>query len=82
MIAVGSIGLDQPHQSKMFRDKVDIDARVADLDPVIEGLQRQDFDMAAVGRAILADPEWADKVRSGRTDAIRGFHRADLESYR
>ncbi len=81
-IAVGSIGLDRPHQSKLFRDKVKIDANVADLGPVAEALARRDFDLAAVGRAILADPEWPEKVRTGRTAEIRPFERADLAAYR
>jgi 2,4-dienoyl-CoA reductase-like NADH-dependent reductase (Old Yellow Enzyme family) len=37
--------------------------------------------MAAVARAILADPEWAEKVRSGRMAEIRPFERTDLEAY-
>jgi len=81
VIAVGSIGLDQPHQSKLFRDKATIDARVTDLDRVVEALERGDFDIAAVGRAILSDPAWAEKVRAGRMAEIKPFVRADLESY-
>jgi len=82
VIAVGSIGLDQPHHSKLFRDKVNIDAQVAELDDLVIAMARGDFDMAAVARAILADPEWAVKVRSGRMAEIRPFERADLETYR
>lgn len=80
-IAVGSIGLDRPHQSKFFRDKVDIAAKFSDVGPVAEALARRDFDLAAVGRAILADPEWPEKVRTGRTAEIRPFERADLATY-
>ena len=80
-IAVGSIGLDRPHQSKVFRDKVDIAAKYASVEPVAEALARRDFDLAAVGRAILADPEWPEKVRTGRTAEIRPFERADLAAY-
>lgn len=81
-IAVGSIGLDRPHQSKVFRDKVDIAAKFADVGPVVAALARRDFDLAAVGRAILADPDWPEKVRTGRTAEIRPFERADLAAYR
>jgi 2,4-dienoyl-CoA reductase-like NADH-dependent reductase (Old Yellow Enzyme family) len=82
VIAVGSIGLDQPHQSKLFRDKVNIDAQVVELDNLVTAMAQGDFDMAAVARAILADPEWAEKVRSNRMAEIRPFERADLETYR
>lgn len=81
-IAVGSIGLDQPHHSKLFRDKMKIDANVADLDNLLDALARGDFDLAAIGRAILSDPEWAEKVRAGRMRDIRPFVRGDLETYR
>ncbi len=81
-IAVGSIGLDQPHHSKLFRDKVKIDANVTDIDNVVTAIARGDFDIASVGRAILADPNWAEKVRTGRMRDIRPFVRRDLETYR
>lgn len=82
VMAVGSIGLDQPHHSKFFRDKAQIDAKVTDLDQLLAAMARGDFDLAAVGRAILADPQWAEKVRSGRMAEIRAFVRGDLETYR
>jgi len=81
VIAVGSIGLDQPHHSKIYRDKIDIDAGVTDLGDLVAAMRRGDFDIAAVGRAILAEADWARKVREGRMEDIRGFHRADLDSY-
>jgi 2,4-dienoyl-CoA reductase-like NADH-dependent reductase (Old Yellow Enzyme family) len=80
-IAVGSIGLDQPHQSKYFRATAKIDANVTDLDNVVSALNRGDFDLAAVGRAILADPNWAIKVAENRIEDITPFERAHLERY-
>ena len=82
VIAVGSIGLNQPHHSKLFRDKVNIDAEVTDLDNLVSAMTEGDFDMASVARAILADPEWAAKVRADKMTDIRPFVRADLEVYR
>ncbi len=61
---------------------MNIDAKVTDLENVIEAFSRGDFDLAAVGRAILADPEWVEKVRAGRMRDIRPFVRSDLEAYR
>ena len=81
-IAVGSIGLDQPHHSKYFRDKVTIDAKVTNVTNVIEAMSRGDFDLASVGRAILADPEWSEKTRTGKLSDIRPFVRANLANYR
>ena len=31
------------------------------------------FDLVAVGRAVLADPAWADKVRRGRTEEMASY---------
>ena len=34
--------------------------------------------MVAVGRALLQDPEWAVKVRDGRTDELQSFDRSAM----
>jgi 2,4-dienoyl-CoA reductase-like NADH-dependent reductase (Old Yellow Enzyme family) len=81
VIAVGSIGLDQPHQSKVFRTADNVAANVTDLRGVHEAMGRGDFDLAAVGRAILADPAWAEKVQRGAFDEIVPFTRAAMETY-
>lgn len=36
--------------------------------------------MAPLGRALLMDPPWVQKVREGRTDALLGFDKAALGS--
>jgi 2,4-dienoyl-CoA reductase-like NADH-dependent reductase (Old Yellow Enzyme family) len=38
-----------------------------------ERLERGEFDLAAVGRALLSDPDWAEKVRTGRSSELRTF---------
>ncbi len=62
-ITVGSVGLDQ-----MFTGAWDKDSHAAttDLTPLTEQFERQEFDIVAVGRALLADPEWVNKVQAGR----------------
>ena len=32
-----------------------------------------DFDLVAVGRALLQDPQWAVKVHAGRTEELMDF---------
>ena len=81
VIAVGSIGLDQPHQSKFFRTADNVASNVTDLRLVEEGLARGDFDLAAVGRAILADPRWVEKAARGAFDEILPFTRAAMDNY-
>jgi len=43
------------------------------LDRLIERMERNEFDLVAVGRALLSDPHWPVKVRMGNADALRGF---------
>jgi 2,4-dienoyl-CoA reductase-like NADH-dependent reductase (Old Yellow Enzyme family) len=81
VIAVGSIGLDQPHQSKVFRTADNVAANVTDLRGVEEALDRGDFDLAGVGRAILADPMWPAKVERGVFDEIAPFTRQAMDIY-
>lgn len=47
--------------------------RTAHIDRLAEMLARGDFDLVAVGRALLADPAWASKIREARVDDIRVF---------
>jgi 2,4-dienoyl-CoA reductase-like NADH-dependent reductase (Old Yellow Enzyme family) len=43
--------------------------------------EREEFDMVAVGRALLSDPEWVLKVKEGREDEIVGFTKEYVEKY-
>jgi 2,4-dienoyl-CoA reductase-like NADH-dependent reductase (Old Yellow Enzyme family) len=80
-IAVGSVGLDQPHQSKVYRRPDNVDAKVTDIRVVLDRIAAGDFDLVAVGRAILADPQWVAKVREGAFDRINPFSHAVLTNY-
>jgi 2,4-dienoyl-CoA reductase-like NADH-dependent reductase (Old Yellow Enzyme family) len=41
-------------------------------------LERGDFDLVAVGRALLQDPLWAQKVRQGRNGELMDFERSAM----
>jgi 2,4-dienoyl-CoA reductase-like NADH-dependent reductase (Old Yellow Enzyme family) len=47
--------------------------RAAGMGRLLEMLARGDFDLVAVGRALLADPSWPIKVRDGRFDELIEF---------
>ena len=51
----------------------------ASIDGLLERLAAGEFDLVAVGRALLADPEWVEKIRSGRTDELEPFDLSRLE---
>jgi 2,4-dienoyl-CoA reductase-like NADH-dependent reductase (Old Yellow Enzyme family) len=49
---------------------------VGDADTIgrlLERLDRSEFDLVAVGRALLSDPDWAEKIRTGRAAELRAF---------
>ena len=48
------------------------------LDNLVHRLEREEFDLVAVGRAVLADPLWAAKVHAGDYTAMKGFTPAAL----
>lgn len=73
-ISVGSVGLSGEFLAS-FRG---VGAQQQSLDGLIERMERGEFDLIAVGRALLSDPEWAEKVRDGRTDELRDFDPAAL----
>lgn len=46
----------------------------ASLDELVRRAERGDFDLVAVGRALLADSQWAAKVREGRLAELTDFN--------
>lgn len=76
VITVGSVGLS----GAMSTRTVGRDAEVsADLEPLANAVAVGDYDLVAVGRALLADPAWVEKVRAGRLDELKPFGKSDLD---
>ena len=42
---------------------------------------KSEFDLIAVGRALLSDPDWANKVQDGKEDQIVPFDKSFVENY-
>ncbi|RLQ93673.1 NADH:flavin oxidoreductase [Falsibacillus albus] len=72
VISVGSVGLDGEFTS--FEG-----ANTASLDGLIEKLENEEFDMVAIGRSLLMDPEWVRKVREGRLNDLLPFNKEALQ---
>jgi 2,4-dienoyl-CoA reductase-like NADH-dependent reductase (Old Yellow Enzyme family) len=68
-ISVGSVGLSGDFMAAFSGEG----SPTARLDGLIERMERDEFDLVAVGRALLSDPHWAAKVRTGDPDALRDF---------
>ncbi|SFF11357.1 2,4-dienoyl-CoA reductase [Paenibacillus algorifonticola] len=69
-ITVGSVGLDTDYVSLYTEGK---GAGHTDIDALLERLDNDEFDLVAVGRALLGDPAWATKIREGRMNELQAF---------
>ncbi len=77
-ISVGSVGLKGADFIHAFRGE---SSEVGDLIDLEARLEAGEFDLVAVGRALISDPEWAAKVRDGRTAELVPFAAAALGEY-
>ncbi len=73
-ISVGSVGLSGDFMAA-FRGE---SSTPASLDTLVHRMERGEFDLIAVGRALLSDPQWVTKVRAGDTLNLRDFTAAAL----
>jgi 2,4-dienoyl-CoA reductase-like NADH-dependent reductase (Old Yellow Enzyme family) len=76
VITVGSVGLDGDF-IKGFQGE---GAPVKSIDNLLDRLEREEFDLVAVGRALLQDPEWAAKVLTDRFAELAPFDSAALKT--
>ena len=76
-ITVGSIGLDGDFM-ELFRGGKD--ATNVGIESLVQKLEHDEFDLVAIGRGLLVDPEWATKIREGRLDDLVPFTPEALKS--
>jgi 2,4-dienoyl-CoA reductase-like NADH-dependent reductase (Old Yellow Enzyme family) len=76
-ISVGSVGLTSEFTGA-FQGQ---GSAAGKLDEVIERLRRGEFDLVAVGRSLLQDPEWALKVQQSRLDELQDYDAKALQTY-
>lgn len=69
-ITVGSVGLDTNFIDFFTQGK---GAKTTSLLPLLEKFKNKEFDLVAVGRALLADPAWAVKIRENRIKELIPF---------
>ncbi len=68
-ISVGSVGLSGDFISAFGGQSSD----AAGVGELVRRMERGDFDLIAVGRALLRDPDWVVKIREGRESELIGF---------
>lgn len=74
-ITVGSVGLEGDFMTAFAGQGTG----KADLTELTRRLERGDFDLVAVGRAILQDPEWVKKVKNGKTEELLDFSASSMQ---
>ncbi|MYQ67218.1 2,4-dienoyl-CoA reductase [Streptomyces sp. SolWspMP-5a-2] len=75
-VTVGSVGLDGDFV-RAFQGE---GSATRGLDDLLDALERDEYDLVAVGRALLQDPEWARKVLSGRTGELAAYDASSLKT--
>lgn len=73
-ISVGSVGLD----GDFFGAFAGQSSQPSSLDELVRRMDRGDFDLVAVGRPLLADPNWVEKIKNNRTSELKGFSKEAL----
>jgi 2,4-dienoyl-CoA reductase-like NADH-dependent reductase (Old Yellow Enzyme family) len=71
-ISVGSVGLDSE-----FID-MSASASPTNINKVIDDINKEKYDLVAVGRALLADHEWVLKIKDQRLDEINPYTKEAL----
>jgi 2,4-dienoyl-CoA reductase-like NADH-dependent reductase (Old Yellow Enzyme family) len=73
-ISVGSVGLTGEFLAAFAGES----SQPSSLDELLRRMDRGDFDLVAVGRPLLSDPNWVKKIRDRRTDELKGFTKEAL----
>jgi len=73
-ITVGSVGLT----GDFFGAFAGESSEPSSLDELIRRLDRGDFDLVAVGRPLLSDPNWVKKIKNNQTNELKGFTKEAL----
>jgi 2,4-dienoyl-CoA reductase-like NADH-dependent reductase (Old Yellow Enzyme family) len=75
-ITVGSVGLQGGKGG--FTDMQALNETDHDFDKLAKRLENDEFDLVAVGRALLGDPEWSSKMKAGNFAAMKPYSMESL----
>ncbi|AMK19817.1 MULTISPECIES: NADH:flavin oxidoreductase [Sphingobium] len=78
-ITVGSLGIEREMLDTMFSGTEE-PSTLGRLGILNEMLERGDFDLVAIGRSLLVDPHWVDKVRRMAHHELQPYSPASLGS--
>jgi 2,4-dienoyl-CoA reductase-like NADH-dependent reductase (Old Yellow Enzyme family) len=76
-ITVGSVGLDSEFTPKPGEEHFR-EAEPASIDTLLARLEQDEFDLVAVGRAMIANPDWVNLVEAKRMQSLKPFRKEHL----
>jgi 2,4-dienoyl-CoA reductase-like NADH-dependent reductase (Old Yellow Enzyme family) len=74
-ITVGSVTLNEDMMTSFAASGT---AGVAGIDNLLDRLDRDEFDLVAIGRSLIVNPEWPGIVRKGALNQLQPFNRSVL----
>ena len=77
VIAVGSVGLDTDVMDNFFGKEAKSTGE-AGIGELLRRFNNREFDLISVGRSLIGDPQWVNKVRAGRLSEVRMFTKKDV----
>ena len=79
VITVGSVGLDGDFIGD-GKSGLEGSSAPASIDGLLERLNNDEFDLVAVGRALLVDADWVNKIRDNDLESLKPFNKKALHS--
>lgn len=76
-ISVGSVGLSGDFIGSVLDGQ---SSSASGIDAVLRKMNNEEFDLVAIGRALLTDPEWITKIHQGRYEELQGFNADSLKT--
>jgi len=73
-ISVGSVGLSGEFIAAFGGES----SQATGIDNLVERMEREEFDLIAVGRALISDADWVNKVKARDFADLEGFNPAAL----
>tara|TARA_R110001583_G_scaffold561_2_gene4957 strand:+ start:3376 stop:4503 length:1128 start_codon:yes stop_codon:yes gene_type:complete len=77
VITVGSVGLDSDFTGEGSMD-LSGSSNPTGIDGLLDRLNNDEFDLVAIGRALLVDPDWVNKIKDQKEDEIAPFNKEAL----
>ena len=75
---MGSVGLDADFIATIEGTSIP-HPTLAQMQILSTAIKKNEYDLVAVGRALLSDPKWFQKISEGRVNEIISFSKKSLE---